>query len=181
MHRLPGMQITTASPTPVRPTGCCTPFDPAPWHEREVVWRDRLFVREHVRSFLHVPLNFGSKVARAMEKIEAAGAAPSTPGLTISDETSLWGADIYLDASRPVPGAEMAKLSGTFLSKVYDGPFNEVRVWTEDMKRHVAAAGRTLEKLYFAYTTCPKCAKAYGHNYVVLLARVGDAPAETTA
>ena len=75
----------------------------------------------------------------------------------------------------------MAKLSGTFLSKVYDGPFNEVRMWTEDMKRHVAAAGRTLEKLYFAYTTCPKCAKAYGHNYVVLLARVGDAPAETTA
>jgi len=29
-----------------------------------------------------------------------------------------------------------------------------------------------MEKLFFFYTTCPKCAKAYGKNYVVLLAKV---------
>jgi hypothetical protein len=36
----------------------------------------------------------------------------------------------------------------------------------------VAARGRKLEKLYFSYTTCPACAKAYGKNYVVLFAKV---------
>ncbi len=27
-------------------------------------------------------------------------------------------------------------------------------------------------ELYFFYTTCPKCAKAYGKHYVVLFAQV---------
>jgi len=37
-----------------------------------------------------------------------------------------------------------------------------------------------LDKLYFGYTTCPSCAKAYGKNYVVLFAKVDDraTPAE---
>jgi hypothetical protein len=29
-----------------------------------------------------------------------------------------------------------------------------------------------MEKLYFFYTTCPKCAQVYGKNYVVLLAKI---------
>jgi hypothetical protein len=32
--------------------------------------------------------------------------------------------------------------------------------------------GRTLETLYFFYTTCPKCAKHYGKNYVVGIAKL---------
>jgi hypothetical protein len=46
------------------------------------------------------------------------------------------------------------------------------------MTDRVQAQGRTLEKLYFAYTTCPACAKAYGKNYVIAFAKVhGQAPA----
>jgi hypothetical protein len=40
------------------------------------------------------------------------------------------------------------------------------------MKAYVASRQKKLEKLYFFYTTCPKCAKHYGKNYVVLLAQV---------
>jgi hypothetical protein len=40
------------------------------------------------------------------------------------------------------------------------------------MRRFVAERGKKLEKLYFAYTTCPACAEAYGKNYVVLFAKV---------
>jgi hypothetical protein len=29
-----------------------------------------------------------------------------------------------------------------------------------------------MEKMYFFYTTCPKCAKVYGKNYTVLLAKI---------
>lgn len=40
------------------------------------------------------------------------------------------------------------------------------------MKDYVASKDKSLQKLYFFYTTCPKCAKHYGKNYVVLLAQV---------
>ena len=40
------------------------------------------------------------------------------------------------------------------------------------MERFVAAQNRKLVKNYFYYTTCPKCAKVYGKNYVVAVAEV---------
>jgi hypothetical protein len=40
------------------------------------------------------------------------------------------------------------------------------------MTDYVRERGKTLKKLYFFYTTCPKCAKYYGKNYVVLLAQI---------
>jgi hypothetical protein len=171
------VQTTTENRRPVVPTGCCVPFDASLWNDREVIWRDRLFVRRHVRGFLHVPIGLGKIVTTTTQRIAAAGASPSpAPGLMLGDETSLWGSELYLEATKPVPGADMARLSGTFLTRVYDGPFKDAGKWAKDMKRHAASKGRTLDKLYFGYTTCPKCAKAYGHNYVVLFARVGDAP-----
>jgi len=36
--------------------------------------------------------------------------------------------------------------------------------------------GRTLKRVLFGYTTCPGCAKVYGHNYVVLFAEVEPLP-----
>jgi len=40
------------------------------------------------------------------------------------------------------------------------------------MQNYVKSKNKDLKKLYFYYTTCPKCAKIYGKNYVVLLAQV---------
>ena len=66
----------------------------------------------------------------------------------------------------------MATLSGTFLSKVFEGSFRNIRTWVSEMQEYVKSQGRELQKLYFYYTTCPRCAKKYGKNYVVLLAQV---------
>ncbi len=60
----------------------------------------------------------------------------------------------------------------TFLTKVFEGPFSNMRKWIEEMKTHVSTQGKSFRKLYFYYTTCPKCAKKYGKNYVVILAQV---------
>jgi len=90
----------------------------------------------------------------------------------LSDECSLWGSDNYIAVTKPVPGAEMARISGTFLSKVFEGPYSKMGEWMKDMERHVAAKGKKVKKLYFYYTMCPACAKAYGQNYTVLLAQV---------
>ncbi len=152
-------------------TGCCPRFNPEPWDEKEVTFQDRLFVKDRVRSFLYIPLNFGKVMVRNMEMIQKAGALESEP-LMLSDEKSLWGADIYIAVSKDVPGAEMARISGTFLTKVFEGPYKNAGRWAKEMTEYVKAKARQMEKMYFFYTTCPKCAKFYGKNYIVLLAKV---------
>ena len=152
-------------------TGCCPRFDPKPWDEKEVKFENRLFVKDHVRSFFHIPLNFGKVMVRNMERIQEAGALAPTP-LMLSDENSLWGTDIYIAVSKEVPGAEMVRISGTFLTKVFEGPYKNAWKWAQQMKEYVESKGKQAKKLYFSYTTCPACAKAYGKNYVVLFAQI---------
>lgn len=157
-------------------TGCCPPFDPVPWQDKEVTWHDKAFVRDRVACFFHVPLNMGRKVTKDMALIHAAHAEVEHP-LMLSDDKSPWGADIFIEVKRAVATATMDHLSGTFLTKVFEGPFRQAGAWAKQMEDYVRAKGRTLEKLYFGYTTCPNCAKAYGKNYVVLFAKVNP-PAE---
>jgi len=150
---------------------CCPRFDPAPWDEKEIRWQDRRFVKDRVTSLLHIPLNFGAVMRRNMSRIEAAGAA-SGSNVVLSDENSLWGADVYIEVAEDVPGASMANISGTFLCKVFEGPYRNMRKWIAEMKDFVRTKGKEIRKLYFFYTTCPKCAKKYGKNYVAILAQV---------
>jgi hypothetical protein len=152
-------------------TGCCEPFDPTPWQNKEITWKNKLFVKDHITSFLHIPLNMGSKITKCMKSIEKANAKTQVP-LMMTDESSPWGADIYIDVTKIVPEEKMIKLSGTFLTKVFDGPFQDAGKWAEEMKKYVENKKQNLLKLYFSYTTCPKCAKVYGKNYVVLLAQI---------
>lgn len=152
-------------------TGCCEPFHPAPWQDKEITWKDKVFVKDHIMSFLHIPLNMGAIVVKNITLIEKAN-AQSPYQLMLTDENSLWGADIYIDVSKNVPGAQMATLTGTFLTKVFEGPYQNVGTWAKEMKEYVEKKGKTLKKLYFSYTTCPKCAKVYGKNYVVLFAQI---------
>jgi hypothetical protein len=152
-------------------TGCCPRFNPEPWDGKEIKFQDRLFVKDHVRSFLHIPLNFGKVMVRNMERIQQAGALAKEP-LLLSDEKSLWGADVYIAVSKNVPGAEMARISGTFLTKVFEGPYKNAGAWAKEMRAYVKSKAREFKKLYFFYTTCPKCAEYYGKNYTVLLAQV---------
>jgi hypothetical protein len=153
------------------PAECCPRFDPAPWDNKEITWNKKLFLQDRVVSFLHIPLNFGAVMKRSMATIEEAGAAPDEM-VILSDENSLWGADMYVAISKDIPGARTAALSGTFLANVFEGPYRNVRNWIEETKSLVRGKGKVIRKLYFFYTTCPKCAKKYGKNYVVILAQV---------
>jgi len=152
-------------------TGCCPRFNPQPWDEKEITFKDKLFIKDHVKSFLHIPLNFGKVMVRNMEKIQRAGALPPEP-LMLSDEKSLWGADIYIAVSKQVPGTEMVRISGTFLTKVFEGPYKDAGKWAQQMKNYVTSKTKEIKKMYFFYTTCPKCAEFYGKNYTVILAQI---------
>jgi len=92
--------------------------------------------------------------------------------VVLSDENSLWGADVYIALAKDIPGARTAMLSGTFLAKVFEGHYRNMRNWIGEMKSFVKGQGKEPQKLYFYYTTCPKCAQKYGKNYVVILAQI---------
>jgi len=158
------------SNNPINETGCCPKFNPKPWQGKEIIWDNKIFVKDRVASFLHIPLNMGSKIVKNMKLIEAARAKPAEQ-LMLCDENSLWGSDIYINVSKEVSGVQMATLSGTFLTKVFEGPYKNAGVWAKEMEGYVKSKGKTIEKLYFCYTTCPACAKAYGKNYVILFAQ----------
>lgn len=152
-------------------TGCCPRFSPEPWDEQEVTWQDKLFLKDKVISFFHIPLNFGQVMKKNMEKISRAGALAPEP-LMLSDEKSLFGADVYIAVGKEVPGAKMEKISGTFLTKVFEGEYKNIKNWIKEMESFVRSRGKETKKLYFWYTTCPRCAKTYGKNYTVLVAGV---------
>lgn len=150
---------------------CCPRFDPAPWDGKTLIWQGKRFMQDRVTSLFHIPLNYGAVMTRMEATLRAAGAKLDVP-VMLSDENSLWGADVYVEAGGEVPGAKMAGISGTFMCKVFEGPYSQIGRWVGSMKAWLKSEGKSFSKLYFYYTTCPKCQKKYGKNYVVLLAQV---------
>lgn len=152
-------------------TGCCPRFNPVPWDEKTLEWKDKLFVKDKVFTFMHIPMNFGTVITRLMKKIDNAG-AKMPENICLSDHTSKWNMDIYVAVDQDVPGAENVRLSGKFLSKVYEGDFRDTGKWCEDFKQYADSKNLEIKKWYMWYTTCPKCAKAYGKNYTVIIGQV---------
>jgi Bacterial hydrolase len=94
---------------------CCPRFDPAPWNEKTFAWRDKKFVKDKVRAFFNIPLNFGAVMKRLDKKIRAAEAtAPDNMGL--SDHTSKWNMDVYVAVDKDIPRANNVSLSGEFFA-----------------------------------------------------------------
>jgi len=57
------------------------------------------------------------------------------------------------DRLREAPDIENVKISGTFLTKVFDGPYNAVPRWIKEMDGYVKSQGKQTLKYYFYYTT----------------------------
>jgi hypothetical protein len=150
---------------------CCPPFDPAPWDDKIIEWENKRFIRDEVCTCFYMPLNFGGAMRRLNKKVEKAGA--SVPEwLCLSDHTSKWNMNLYLAVDKEIPDTENVLLSGKFFSKVYEGPFKDTGKWSKDFESTAASKGIKISKWYMWYTTCPKCAKKYGKNYVVILAQI---------
>jgi hypothetical protein len=150
---------------------CCPKFDPTPWDDTTHTWDGKRFINDRVRTFFFMPLNFGAVMRRVMKILQDTGT--SIPeNVCLSDHTSRWNMDIYVAVDKEVAGAQNTTLSGTFFSKVYEGDFKNTGAWCKDFEANVKARGLDIRKWFMWYTTCPKCAKKYGKNYVVILARV---------
>ena len=150
---------------------CCPKFDPAPWDDKTFEWNNKRFIKDKVFTLFYMPINFGKVMTRSSDKVKKAGAT-MPDWVCLSDHTSKWNMDVYLAVDKEVPGAENTSLSGKFLSKVYEGDFKETGKWCKDFESYAAGKNLKINKLYMWYTTCPKCAKKYGKNYIVLVDQV---------
>lgn len=155
----------------VNETGCCPKFDPIPWDDKIIEWQNKKFIKDHVCTFLFMPMNFGKVMKRLNEKVSAAGAATSD-WLCLSDHTSKWNMDVYLAVEKEISDANTILMSGKFYCKVYEGPFKDTGKWHKDFGDNCKAKNYNCAKIYMWYTTCPKCAKVYGKNYTAFLASV---------
>lgn len=153
-------------------TGCCPRFKPEGWDNQRLHFDAKKFVRATTRSAMHIPWNMGAVFTRVQENIEAAGAADPATEIVLSHDLSAWQGAHFFAVPKDIPDEEMTTLSGDFFTRVFEGPYRRARDFDHDMRVAAKAMGKTASDVYFFYTTCPKCAKAYGENYMVGVARI---------
>ncbi len=150
---------------------CCSSFDPKKWDKKKVTWKDKMFIKDKVFSFFHVPLNFTNVIHRNTEKIKKAKASLKDT-MVLTDEASLFHTNVYISTKRAIPGVHDVKVSGTFLTRVFEGSYSNIKKWTKEMEEYVKLEKKQLKHMYYYYTQCPKCAKEKEKKYVVLFAEI---------
>ncbi len=157
-------------------TGCCPRFDPVGWDDQILHFKDKPFVRAVSKSAMHVPLNMGQVFERVQIHLEDAGALDPENMIILSRDLSPWQEEhlFSIPEDADIEGEEIVTLSGEYLTRVFEGPYREARSWHHQMEVAAKARGRTAEEIYFFYTSCPRCAKAYGENYLVGVAKLSE-------
>ncbi len=153
-------------------TNCCPRFNPTGWDNTHLHFEDKKFLRATTRSAMHIPWNMGQVFTRVQEHIEDANAADPATEVVLSRDTSAWEAEHFFAVDKDVPDEEMTTLSGDFITRVFEGPYRSAKDFEHDMQIAAKAMGKQAKAVYFFYTTCPKCAKAYGENYMVGVAQI---------
>ena len=156
------------------PTGCCPRFDPDGWDNQELHFKDKPFVRAKTRSLFHIPINMSAVYKKTSDAIEDAQAYDfdGQQVLILSRDLSPWAAEHLFAVTHAVPGTQTTHLTGDFRTKVFEGPYKDAPKWQTQMEAELQAHGEHADRIYFFMTTCPKCAKTYGKNYVVGVAEI---------
>lgn len=150
---------------------CCPRFDPLIWDDKQVEWNNKPFIKDTVATFFYVPLNYGAVMRRLDQKLAAAKGV-FLDNLCLSNHRSKWKMDLFMAVDRAIPGADNVSKSGTYYCKVYEGNFRDTGKWMKDFEERLKSKGLKGSPVLTWYTTCPKCARKYGKNYVVLLSEL---------
>jgi effector-binding domain-containing protein len=154
---------------------CCPVFDPALWNNKRHEWSNKLFLKDSVPEIFHIPLPsmYGKVITRMWEKANDTGAVPALKDfLLLAHDPSPFKSELFMAITKEIPGEENVRLSGTYMTRVFDGPYNHVPKYIKEMDGYLASLKLKAKKYYFYYAYCPKCSKKYGHNYIVAFAEV---------
>jgi len=150
---------------------CCPEFDPSSWEDQTFEWHEKRFISTKVKTFMYIPIGFGRAMTKMVKVIEN-DKARFVDSMCISSNSSKWSMNLYLAVDKYIPNANNICLSGSFYMKVYEGNYNNTGKWMEDFKKVLQEKRIVSRQTYMWYTTCPKCAKKYGKNYVVMIAKI---------
>ena len=159
--------------TDINETGCCAVPNVEEWDQKEFTFENKRFIRMHTRSFFYIPLNM-SKIMRTIQEVAKSADATMPPRevMILSRDISPWKAEQIFSVTKEILGADNVMLLGTYISKVFEGPYKNVGKWAKELLEYTEDVRKTAKKTYFFYTTCPKCSKYYGKNYVIGLVEV---------
>lgn len=154
-------------------TGCCPRFHPEYWDEKLFTFNTITFAKASSRNIFHIPINLGKVMSQSMRLITKVNAQPKDNYLILSRDISPWKSEHFFAVEKRIPDMEMTSIPGNFLAKVYDSPYKNIPKLISDFQQHALREDIELdEDLFIFYTTCPKCAKYYKHNYIVLFGKV---------
>jgi len=152
---------------------CCPEFNPDKWDEKTNVWGEKSFIKETIPTLFHIPFppTIGKKIAKMYDLAVQAKAEPEDKQdwLVLFHDPTPFKSEMFMSVTQDVPKANNVKISGTFISKVFDGPYNSVPKFIKEMNAYLK---KEAKDYYIHYAYCPKCAKKHGHNYMVLFAEV---------
>ena len=155
---------------------CCPKFNPERWDEKTFNWKEKHFIKESIPQLFHIPFPpmIGKKVTKMWKMAEESKTAPPKKEdvLLLFYDPHAFKSELYLSVTGSVPNANNVKISGTFISKIFDGPYNAIPKYVKQMDEYLVNKGKKAKKYYVHYAYCPKCAKKYGHNYMILFAEV---------
>lgn len=154
------------------PTGCCPKFNYADWDNQSLHFENKPFVKVKTKSIMHVPVNTENVFSETFQALETEGVLNVHQNLVLSRDLSAWSTEHLFAVSKPVPGRRMVFLSGNFRTKVIEGNYKDIHKYGHQFEEDLEESGFDVDEVYFFYPTCPKCAKTYGNNFVVAVAKI---------
>jgi len=155
---------------------CCPEFNKDKWDEKTFNWENKHFIKETIPTFFHIPFPpmIRKKITKMWKLAENSKTTLTNKEdvLVLFADPSPFKSEIYLSVTGDVLNAENIKISGTFISKVFDGPYNVVPKFIKQMNEFLDNKNKKAKKYYIHYAYCPRCAKKYGHNHMILFAEI---------
>ncbi len=156
---------------------CCPQFDPEPWDGKTNEWNEKPFLAATMPVLFHMPFPrlVNRTMTRLWQRAQEYSIAPDMEDfLLLVHDPSPWKSRYYLAVTGVHPDLEkdMVTFSGTFICRVFDGPYNDVPKFMAEADAWLRSIDKTPKEHFFFFTTCPRCARIYGHNYMVDFVRV---------
>lgn len=162
----------------MKPTNqeCCPKFEPKKWDDKTYNWENKHFIKESIPTIFHMPFpkSIGKKVTKMMALAEDADCLSDDKleDLLLFNDPTAFKSDMYLSVTKSIPDAQNVELSGTFMSKVFDGAYHKVPKFIKQMDDHLKSQDKRAKDYYVHYAYCPNCSKEFGNNYMVLFAEL---------
>jgi hypothetical protein len=153
---------------------CCPAFEVSKWDNKIFDWNGKPFIKASVPTFFHIPLP--SMIGKRMKTLcdladKAEANIPDlSEALVMFHDPSAFKSEIFYSVTKPVEGADNTTLTGRFEAGVFNGPYNSVPKHIKTINKKLEEQGKKVKDYYIHYAYCPKCAKKFGQNYMIIFA-----------